>query len=191
MWLCSFHVVSFFESPGKRRLIGRCLFVVRIHKTRWKPVALCSLLWAKARTRAWLGLFTHDPPREGGRWWSAVLSRTREVRRTEDCSHSHSALPLGVSSLPSISFWPNSQFPFPFLTAQAKLPEEERWVSNAKQNLFEPSSGEFPDFHEEGEELLGQETFLWQARRILLSCGLLGQHTCLCRNSSNFPWLSN
>lgn len=47
------------------------------------------------------------------------------MRRTEDSSHLHSALLLGVSSLPSISFWPRSQFPFPFLTTQAKLPEEE------------------------------------------------------------------
>lgn len=43
-----------------------------------------------------------------------------------DSFHSHSVLLLGVSSLPSISFWPRSQFPLPFLTTQAKLPEEER-----------------------------------------------------------------
>ena len=38
------------------------------------------------------------------------------------------ACPLlsGARSLPSIKFWPCSQFPFPFLTAQASLPEEER-----------------------------------------------------------------
>ena len=142
MWLCSFHIISFFESPGKRRLIGCCLFVVRIHKTRWNQVALCFLLWGQGQDHSpdWVcSSMTH--PWEGGRWWRAVLSRTRKVRRTEDSSHSHSALLLGVSSLPSISFWPRSQFPSPFLTTQAKLPEEERWVSNAKQNLFEPSSG--------------------------------------------------